>query len=85
MKDVLGHGSNPHGLMMAHQTGVRKAIGGYKVEKHVAFTGRTAAGQRNLTTGNIWSKVAAGKRRAVAEKIAMGARIDNPNSKIRIR
>ena len=44
MKDALGHGSNPQGLMVAHQTGVRKAIG-FKVEKHLAFSGRTAAGQ----------------------------------------
>ena len=84
MKDALGHGSNPQGLMVAHQTGVRKAIG-FKVEKHLAFSGRTAAGQRNLATGNVWGKVAGGKRRAVAEKIAMGARIDKPNSRIRIR
>ena len=78
MKDALGHGS------AAHNTGIRKAVG-LKVEKHVAYGGRTAAGQRIVTTGNVWQKVVTGKRRAVAERIAQLQRIDNPNSLIRIR
>lgn len=78
MKDPLGHGSNGRGAFKSptHQL---------KVERHIAFNGKTAAGQKVTTTGNVWQKVASGKRRAVAEKIAMGARIDNPNSMIRIR
>ncbi len=84
MKDAQGHGSEPRGITQAHQSGVRKAVG-LKVEKHAAFGVRTAAGQRVTTSGNVWAKVASGKRRAVAEKIAMGARIDNPNSLVRIR
>jgi hypothetical protein len=78
MKDPLGHGSNGRGAFKApkHQ---------FKVERHIAFHGETAAGQKVTTTGNIWEKVASGKRRAVAEKIAMGARIDNPNARVRIK
>lgn len=79
MKDPLGHGSNGKGAFKSpakHQ---------YKVEKHVAFSGRTAAGQKVTTTGNIYQKVATTRNRAVAEKIAMGARIDNKNSRVRIR
>lgn len=79
MKDPLGHGSNGRGAFKqnpAHQL---------KVEKHIAFHGQTAAGQAVTTTGNIWQKIASGKRRAVAEKIAQNARIDNPNTLIRIK
>lgn len=78
MKDPLGHGSDGKGAFKkpAHQ---------FKVEKHVAFSGRTAAGQKVMTTGNIYQKVATTRNRAVAEKIAMGARIDNKNSRVRIR
>jgi len=85
MKDELGHGSDPHGLTVAHQTSVRKAVGKLRVERHIAFVGRTAAGQVKTNTGNVWQKVAGPKRRAVAEKIAMGARIDNPNNMVRLR
>lgn len=86
MKDAQGHGSDPHGLKVVHQTGVRRAVGPkLKVEKHVAYAGRTAAGQRVTTTGNVWQKVSSPKRRAVAERIAMNVRVDNPNSLIRIR
>lgn len=78
MKDPLGHGSDGRGAFRSptHQL---------KVEKHIAFHGQTAAGQKVTTSGNIWQKVASNKRRAVAERIAQGARIDNPNSIIRIR
>ena len=78
MKDPLGHGSDGRGAFKAptHQL---------KVEKHVAFHGQTAAGQVVTTTGNIWQKVASGKRRAVAEKLAQFQRVDNPNARVRIR
>jgi hypothetical protein len=78
MKDPLGHGSNGRGAFKA-------PTHGYKVEKHIAFGTRTAAGQRVTTSGNVWGKVATGKRRAVAERIAQNARVDNPNSLVRIR
>jgi hypothetical protein len=78
MKDPLGHGSNGRGAF-------RPALHQLKVEKHIAFHGRTAAGQAVTTTGNIWQKVASGKRRAVAERIAQNARVDNPNALIRIK
>lgn len=77
MKDPLGHGSNGRGAF-------RQPKHQFKVERHVAFHAETAAGQKVTTTGNVWQKVGGG-RRAVAEKIAMGARIDNPNTQIRIR
>jgi len=77
VKDPLGHGSNGRGAFKSpkHQ---------FKVEKHIAFHGTTAAGQKVTTTGNVWQKVGSG-RRAVAEKIAQFARVDNPNSRVRIR
>lgn len=78
MKDPLGHGSNGKGAFgpAAHQ---------YRVERHVAFGTRTAAGQKVTSSGNVYAKVGGSNRRAVAEKIAMGARIDNPDSRVRIR
>lgn len=78
MKDPLGHGSNGRGAFKApkHQ---------YKVEKHIAFHGMTAAGQKVTTTGNVWQKVGASRRRAVAEKLAQFERIDNKNSRVRIK
>lgn len=77
MKDPLGHGSDGRGAFKAptHQ---------FKVEKHIAFHGTTAAGQKVTTSGNIWQKVGGG-RRAVAEKIAQFQRVDNPNARVRIR
>ncbi len=79
MKDPLGHGSDGRGAFKSPGTAQ------IKVEKHVAFHGTTAAGQKVTTTGNIWQKVSSGKRRAVAEKIAQGTRVDNPNSLVRLR
>jgi hypothetical protein len=81
MKDALGHGSN------AHNSGIAQLPRdvGYRVEKRVAFGARTAAGQRVTTTGAIWQKASGPKRRAVAENIAKGLRVDNPNNTIRIR
>lgn len=82
MKDALGHGSD--GNMAAHQSGVRSATGGMRVEKLNTNTVRTAAGQ-SMRTGRVWERVASGKRTAVAERIAQMSRIDNPNSIIRVR
>jgi hypothetical protein len=79
MKDPLGHGSDGKGAFKA------PAAHQYKVEKHIAFVGQTAAGQKNTAIGNVWQRVAASNNRTVAEKVAMGARIDNPNSQVRIR
>lgn len=78
MKDPLGHGSNGKGAFgpAKHQ---------FKVEKHIAFHGLTAAGQKVTTTGNIWQKVGVSRRRAVAEKLAQFERVDNPNSRVRIK
>jgi len=78
MKDPLGHGSNGRGAFKApkHQ---------YKVERHIAFHGQTAAGQKVTTSGNVWGKVGASTRRAVAEKIAQFTRVDDKNARVRIR
>jgi hypothetical protein len=77
MKDPLGHGSDGKG---AFGTGAHQV----KVEKHVAFHGLTAAGQKITTTGNVWQKVGSG-RRAVAEKLAQFARVDDKNARIRFK
>ena len=37
------------------------------------------------SVGRIWIKVAKVQRRVVAERIAIGARIDTPNAFVRIR
>lgn len=78
MKDPLGHGSNGRGAFKsaAHQ---------FKVEKHIAFHGQTAAGQKVTTTGNIYQKIGSSNRRAVAEKIAQFARVDDKNALTRIK
>jgi hypothetical protein len=78
MKDPLGHGSDGKGAFgrAAHQ---------FKVEKHIGFHGLTAAGQKVTTTGNIWSKVGASRRQAVAEKLAQFTRVDDKNARVRIR
>lgn len=78
MKDPLGHGSDGRGAFKSprHQL---------KVEKHVAFVGRTAAGQKITTTGNVWQKLGVSRRRAVAEKLALFARMDDANARVRIK
>lgn len=81
MKDARGHGSNGKGL---HAQAVNSLPRGLRVEKQGAAA-RTAAGQRVTTVGNVWQKVASGKRQAVAERIAQNMRVDNPNSRIRVR
>lgn len=81
MKDAKGHGSNAHSSGIAS---LPRSIG-FKVEKQITASARTAAGQRNTAIGSVWQRVASGKRRAVAERIAQLSRVDNPNSLIRIR
>lgn len=81
MKDAMGHGSNSKGT---HSSGISR-LPRLRVEKQIAAFGRTAAGQRNTSVGAVWQKVAGGKRRAVAERIAQYARIDNPDARVRIR
>lgn len=82
MKDALGHGSNPRGT---HAEGIAKLRKRLSVEGLVSYAGRTAAGQRVTNVGAVWKKIASGKRRAVAERIAQNARVDNPDMRIRIR
>lgn len=80
MKDALGHGSNG-GI---HAAPIRALPRGMRVEKQAGLA-RTAAGQRVTTLGGVWQKIATGKRQAVAERIAQNMRVDNPNSRIRVR
>jgi hypothetical protein len=82
MKDALGHGSNGMGV---HAQAIYALPRGLRVEKQITAPVRTAAGQIKHDVGSVWQKVATGKRRAVAERIAQHTRIDNPNSRIRIR
>lgn len=78
MKDALGHGSN--GL---HSGGINAIPSRARVERY-AGPARTASGQRVANT-SVWQKVTNVKRRAVAERIAQLQRVDNPNSRVRIR
>ena len=80
MKDALGHGSNGG----THSARIRDLPRGLHVEKQAPLA-RTAAGQRVTSVGNVWQKVSTNKRQAVAERIAQNMRVDNPNSRIRIR
>lgn len=76
MKDALGHGSNPKGT---HASRIDSLPRGLRVEKHrYEKTGAKSVGQ-------VWQKLAPPKRRAVAERLAQLARIDNPNHLIRVR
>lgn len=81
MKDALGHGSNPG----THSHKISSIPRRLTVEKMVTSAGRTPSGQRDKRVGTVWQKVATGKRRAVAERLAQLARVDNPNSLVRIR
>lgn len=56
----------------------------FKVQKQVAFKGRTAAGQKITTVGKVWETIAVKGNKAVAERTAQNARVDNPNTIIRI-
>lgn len=82
MKDALGHGSNPHGT---HAEAIRKLPRGMTVSKNDFKPVRTAAGQIDTRIKQVWQKVAAPKRRATAERIAMLQRVDNPNAIVRVR
>ena len=79
MKDPLGHGSNGRGAFKSPGSAQ------YKVEKHIGYHGLTAAGQKVTTTGNIYKKIGASNRRAVAEKLAQFARVDDKNARVRIK
>lgn len=56
----------------------------YRVQKLVRVRGRTAAGQVNKAIGAVWETIAVKANKAVAERIANHARIDNPNAQIRV-
>lgn len=100
MKDARGHGSNPRGGRAkasgvgAHQAGVTR-VGLINGKRQVyAINGKPSpivprgfAVQRLNTKaiGPPWKTVASGRRRAVAESIAKGQRVDNPNSLVRVR
>jgi hypothetical protein len=79
MKDPLGHGSNGRGAFKSPGSAQ------LKIEKHIGFHGLTAAGQKITTTGNIWKRIGRTSRRAVAEKLAQFARVDDKNARVRIK
>jgi hypothetical protein len=79
MKDPLGHGSDGRGAFKSPGSAQ------YKVEKLRAGLARTAAGQVNHAVGNVWQKVGASTRQAVAEKLAQFARVDDKNARVRIK
>lgn len=83
MKDALGHGSDGHGVHGAEL--LRRLPRGMSVQRNDLKSARTAAGQIDTRVKQIWQKVAAPKRRAVAERIAQYQRVDNPNSIVRVR
>jgi hypothetical protein len=56
----------------------------YRVQKLVKVRGRTASGQVDQRVGAVWETIAVKGNKATAERIANHARIDNPNSQIRI-
>jgi hypothetical protein len=56
----------------------------YKVQKLVAFKGRTAAGQKIANVGQVWVTIATKGNKTVAERIQRNAQIDNPDANIRI-
>lgn len=56
----------------------------YKVQKQVASRGRTQAGQKNMAVGEVWETIATKKNKTVAERIARGLQVDNPDGRIRI-
>lgn len=56
----------------------------FKVQKQIMTPARTAAGQKVTTVGQVWETIARSSNKAVAERTARNARVDNPNSLIRI-
>lgn len=53
----------------------------FKVQKLATIRSRDQNGQRQ---GRVWITIATKGRIAVAERVAAGARIDNPDAQIRI-
>lgn len=53
----------------------------FKVQKLAAFKSRDESGRKQ---GRVWITIATKGRIAVAERVAAGARIDNPDAQIRI-
>ena len=53
----------------------------YKVQKQVAYHARAEDGRK---LGQVWITVARSRNKPTAERIAQNARVDNPNSMIRI-
>lgn len=56
----------------------------YKVQKLVPVPIKTAAGQTDKRIGAVWETIATKKNKAVAERVAQHARVDNPDRQIRI-
>lgn len=56
----------------------------FKVQKQVAFKGKTAAGQKVTSVGRVWETIAVYRNKPTAERTAQGLRIDNPDGVIRI-
>jgi hypothetical protein len=84
MKDAKGHGSNP-GRHASRIALLPRSIK-MRVQQEVAGAHRTAAGQRVTNVRAVWKNITnKPKRRAVAEKIAMGVRTDDKNARTRFR
>lgn len=56
----------------------------FKVQKQVAFRGKTAAGQKVMTVGRVWETIATYTNKTVAERTAQNARVDNPDTTIQV-
>lgn len=56
----------------------------YRVQKLVKTRGRTSAGQSDKRVGAVWETIATKNNKATAERIAMHARIDNPEAQVRV-
>lgn len=88
MKDALGHGSNARdgdaaqALASGNKSAPVPVKPGMRVEVQRSFNG-APGGAKSI--GQVWQKVGTWKRRAVAEQMARYQRIDNPNSRVRIR
>lgn len=56
----------------------------YKVQKQVAFRGKTAAGQKVTSVGRVWETIAVYRNKPTAERTMQGLKVDNPDGIIRI-
>jgi hypothetical protein len=81
MKDERGHGSNKRGVQTAtranagnHQAGVLRIGGPIKVQQ-----------LNPKLAGQPWETVRGYRNRTVAERQAQYARVDNPNTLVRVR